>query len=604
MFIRSFLLLWCLAELLSGCQSGSGRLWGSASNPPPDARAQALIQSGNLEGAMHRYEWLAESGADRDHWRLEAADTALRAGDPGYARRVVQTLDRRSLAPQDQNRLILIESRLDLNEGDARKALNRLDILKESSLTEADLRNDRVLRASAFNQLGDMKRSAQERMALGPLLTRPEERASNDQRIYEALSQLKPQDLGAKSGDSDEMRGWLSLTEILVNTPRAQLRQAILSWEDQYPKHPVSRAFLQEKMGKTSKETPTKPSEVPTPTLHDPYIGVLLPLEGPYAQATSAIRVGLEAAHVSDTDSRKPALQFIDTARGGLEARVREAREGGAVGLIGPLVKEDLGQILAIRDPGIRILALNQLDAVPPPSVIEFGLTPEAELDLLAAEVRAHGIRSVALLIPESAFGQRLGQHFDRIWRQQGGFILGQVAFTSRSEGLLEAVRQLPAMVEESAVVLIADPEDARRIAPHLSSLGEIPVYAASKIYDGRSHSPANAVLNGIHFCDMPFLVTPEQGGSLSGEALSPKAPEGVPDAARLVAFGVDAYRLFKATSGPVTLDQPLEGATGLLHLGASRKVLRQTTCARFDQGTPRAEALAPLPLEGPRGQP
>ena len=558
-----------------------------------------MIQSGNFQGAISRYEWLAESGANRDHWRLEAADTALRAGDAGYARRVAQTLNARDLIKIDQDRLILIESRLDLNEGNAQSALSRLDRLKESTLTEADLRNDHVLRASAFNQLGEMKRSAKERMALTSLITRPEERVTNDARIFETLSQLQSEDLNPSQSDDLEMRSWLALTRLLEETPREKRREAVRNWQDQFPKNSVSAAFLDDQMGKN----PTFPSDRtqsqgPGKTLkEDAFIGVLLPMQGAYARAGVAIRVGLEAAFAADSEPNKVPLKFIDTSGGGIVQAALEAKKGGAVGLIGPLVKEDLSKILSLKDLRIHAVALNALEGTPPPEIIEFALTPEAELDQLSAEILAQDIRSAALVLPDTPFGQRLGQYFDTVWRKQGGTTLGQATFVPRSEGLGEVVRHLPALREDSALVIIADPEDARAIAPHLPSLGDIRVFAPGKIYDGRNDLPANGVLNAIRFCDMPFLLSPDQDGPLSSRALLQKVPADIPDAARLIAFGLDAYPLFKASLKDPLLSAPISGATGVLFLGENRKVLRQLSCARFDRSTPVLEGLAPLPL-------
>ena len=92
----------------------------------------------------------------------------------------------------------------------------------------------------------------------------------------------------------------------------------------------------------------------------------------------------------------------------------------------------------------------------------------------------------------------------------------------------------------------------------------------------------------------MPFLLSPDTGGGLSAQNLMSKAPSDTPDAGRLIALGLDAYRLFIETRGHANPGFRLEGATGVLRIGQDQKVLRQLTCARFDKALPIVQGLAP----------
>jgi outer membrane PBP1 activator LpoA protein len=75
-----------------------------------------------------------------------------------------------------------------------------------------------------------------------------------------------------------------------------------------------------------------------------------------------------------------------------------------------------------------------------------------------------------------------------------------------------------------------------------------------------------------------------------------PKVPGDIPEGARLVALGLDAYRLLSETRGTVKPDYSLEGATGVLRVGTNQTVTRQLTCARFDKSLPIIQGLAPKP--------
>ncbi len=557
----------------------------------------ALIQSGDLQGAIQRYEQLVRYGKNPDHWRLEAADTALRAGDTTYARRAAGTLDPKELSPSDHDRLLLLESRLDLNEGDARSAIRHLNSLTDSSLSDTDQRNFRLLRASAFNQLGEMKASARERITLGKLLTKPEDLSRNDEAIYEALSRIPGQQLDAGPRDDQDLAGWLALTRILRSTPKAERKNALNVWRDRFPQLTVSPSFFTQHLGSGPKpETSNPASAVSSPERlkPGPFIGVLLPLEGNYAKASDAIRLGLEAAFEVDQQQGKARLEFIDTSKANWAQRISDLQNTGVVGFIGPLVKDDLSQILNLKDLRVPVIALNQVPGNSLPGLIQFSLTPETDIEQLAAEIWSEGSRAAVVLIPETPFGQRLGQHFDRVWRQKGGALLGQVSFSPRGEHLGEISRDLPAMPKDGVILMIADPEDARAITPHLLTATQVPIWAPAKVYDGRADAPGNAALHNVGFCDMPFLLAPESGGPLSAQTLIAKAPPDTPDAGRLIAFGLDAYRLFTETRGQVKPGFRLEGATGVLRIGQDQKVLRQLTCARFDKALPIVQGLAP----------
>lgn len=561
-----------------------------SSTPAGDPEALALIQAGDLKGALARYERLAKGSSQVDHWRLEAADTALRAGDGGYARKAAGTIDPKELSTSDRDRLMLLESRLDLNEGDARSALSHLNSLTDSSLTEADRRNYRLLRSSALNQLGDMKGAARERVALGALLIKPQDVTRNDEAIFESLSRLPAAELKLAPKDDPDFIGWLALTQLIESTPKADRRKALLAWREAYPNHPVSSDFLNKHLGKKANDAVT------TAGRQGPFIGVLLPLNGTYAKAAEAIRIGIDAAYQADDRETKPRLEYIDSTQGRIGAKVTELQNNGAIGFIGPLVKDELTEVLSLSDLHVPVVALNQVSGTVSGPVIELGLTPEPEMDQVAGEIWAEGLRAVAILIPETPFGQRLGQHFDATWRRLGGSVIGQVSFTPHGERLGELGRELPAMPKDGAVVLIADPDDARAILPNLSVATEVPVWAPGKAYDGRAELPANASLHHLNFCDMPFILAPESGGPLSAQTLVPKVPVDTPDGSRLVALGLDGYRLF---ANAKTLQKPgesLEGATGVLRIGTDRKVTRQLTCARFDKALPIIQGLAPKP--------
>jgi len=69
-----------LGSTLAAC-SGTMPRWTGVGTPESttDPQAEALLRSGNYEGAMQRYEWLARTASSPDAYWVRAADAALRA---------------------------------------------------------------------------------------------------------------------------------------------------------------------------------------------------------------------------------------------------------------------------------------------------------------------------------------------------------------------------------------------------------------------------------------------------------------------------------------------------------------------------------------------
>lgn len=231
-----------LLLVLAGC-AGQLPRWGGG--PEPDPQAESLFRAGDYEGAMHRYRHLAQTTRDHDYYLLRAADAALRAGDGRTAQQLADAVDPRELEKFDRNQYLLLQSRLDLNAGRARDAMAKLNILAGERLEGGQEVHYRTLRASAYNQLGDMLASARERVELGRLLSDPEAIRKNNEAIYDALDRLPDQALTERlAPESDTLSGWMDLTHVLKTTPPGGLSTALNEWRTRYPGHPADGGFL------------------------------------------------------------------------------------------------------------------------------------------------------------------------------------------------------------------------------------------------------------------------------------------------------------------------------------------------------------------------
>ena len=148
---------------------------------------------------------------------------------------------------------------------------------------------------------------------------------------------------------------------------------------------------------------------------------------------------------------------------------------------------------------------------------------------------------------------------------------------------------------DADAILLTALPDAARLIKPMLDYhfAADMPVYATSHLYPGHADATRDVDLNGISFCDLPWILEPPSAAHLQ---LSSAGKETLSRFGRLYALGVDAINVYpwleQLQNAPGSF---LQGETGALSIDANRRVQRQLSCTRFIDGVP-----APLPPSRP----
>jgi outer membrane PBP1 activator LpoA protein len=614
-----------------------------------------LFRAGDYEGAMRRYRYLAQTPRDADYYLLRAADAALRAGDGESAQQLANMVNQRELEPADRNKYLLLQTQLDLNAGRAREAMAKLDRLAGAPLSPGQEAHYHTLRASAYNQLGDMLASARERVEYGRTLSQTVAIEKNNEAIYDALSRLPDSVLAQQQPPwPDVLGGWIALTRIFKGIQSTNLSAALEEWRVRYPDHPANGSFLDKvarehglnvRIAPLGRARPAAPppvesapvepspaaSALPPPT--GPFVGVLLPLSGAYSSAAEAIRSGMVAAYFADPDPSKLQLRFVDSEAGDIDQAYRKLVDEGARAVVGPLIKEQVSALARVGELPVPVLGLNQVaDASNNERLYQnnerlyqFGLSPEQEAEQAAGSAWFDGKQNALLLAPSTPFGQRMVGHFTRYWRSLGGKIATAQKYSHHGQDYSAAVKRLlaaassgslrpPAASDVAAageaapvagppptgdfIFLVADAQDARSILPQIAAEqgGQIPVYSTSHVHTGKPDPQSDQDLNGLIFCDVPWLLEPDQGGPLSAQAMQAQIAKTTPDYVKLIALGLDAYRLvpeldrFKADP-----QYRYPGATGTLTLQAGNKLQRQLECAQFRDGSPQPRGIAPL---------
>lgn len=342
-------------------------------------------------------------------------------------------------------------------------------------------------------------------------------------------------------------------------------------------------------------------------------IAILLPLSGQHTEAAIAIREGFLAAYYANQQNRKPNIRVYDTTRGDVKQIYETAIQEGADFVVGPLSKDDVLQIGRMgRHLSIPVLALNNHPELfqAPPNFVMYSLAPETEAEQIAEHAFEKGYRSASIVVPDNAWGKRTANAFSVRWQHLGGKIIRSV-FADPNQDQAAAVRRLLGIdlsqkrandiknllnekVEFQArrqnvdmIFMAAPPAQARQLKPLFDFYyaEDVPVFATSSIYSGNPNPKNDRDVNGVVFCDMPWLLDANRGAGLR-QMINRDGNEHSDQYSRLFAMGYDAYNL----TGNISVLQGqgyYAGTTGNLHLGNNNQIERNLSWAKMVNGLP-----------------
>ena len=583
---------------------------------PADAPEQTEAQADEARGAgetaraAELYDAAAEAyeeAADRNRVSIAAARTWLDADERDAATTALARVEPDHLDDRGRAHFTLARAQLALARERPDRAASLLDNLAEPPAgEEADYHR---LRATAAAGLDNHLMVVEQRVALEDHLETPSQRDENRNVIWQALGRAPAQQLQAIEPDADTYGGWIRLAQIARShrLDPERLEEAVSAWEEAYPDHPARDRQATELITRFH-ERIRRPE----------HVALLLPLSGDFRDAGRAVRDGILAAYFNDAN-RRPEVTVHDT--GGEAERARaalaEAREAGSDAVIGPLTRDAVRAVADIDDAP-PILALNTLeDGDSHDHLFLFPLSPEAEAQQAARHAHRRGWTSVVVLAPRTDWGERVQQAFQEAFEAGDGTVLQSEAYDADETDFSGPIREVLNLRISSrrhqeltrtfgqtleyqprrrqdvdAVFLAAFPEAGRLLRPQLEyhHAQDVPVLSTSHIYGGTPRPEDDRDLDGLHFVDGPWLVGQSPGipAELKHERLTEKLGDVMARQARLVALGIDAYRIFPYLE--VLEEHPeerLDGLTGGLHLNSERIVERELVTAQFVRGRP-----------------
>lgn len=599
-----------LALTVSACVGGPS----GTTTPAPEllARGEGQLAAKRWAAAADAFLEAAAGVRDpaRTDLRLRAVEALLDGGLIQPAREVLRdTRVANGDAPALRWRMATAQARLALAEGRPQDALTLLEAPDSPPPGAAPgvLRT----RAEAHEALGASLAAAAARSDLDGYLSGAAA-VSNRDALWSLLEGVAGPALEQRLATAGgHFLGWLELARV-ARTPGGASVQGLQAWRGRHPDHPA----LAERYARVEEAALLAGSR-------PQHVALLLPLEGPFAEAGAAVRDGFLAAWYRDPSTTRPRLSLFGDDPATLWDTYEQALGAGADFAVGPLIKDSVGLLRAAgADDKLPIptLALNYAAAepgepLPPAGLYQFGLSPENEAREVALRAWFEGFVTAVAVAPQGDWGDRVIGAFRAEWEQVGGRLAETARYSPDAQSISEAVATLLNVDASSArakalqgflgrklefdpyprsdadfVFLAAFPEAARQIRPQLRfhRAAGLPALATSHVYGGTPDPVTDGDLNGVTFADMPWVLAPQAADPELQTGIEVLWPQRQSRFRRLFALGVDAYRLLphlgRMAAYPTTR---VQGVSGRLGLDPGYRIHRELLWASFEDGRP-----------------
>jgi outer membrane PBP1 activator LpoA protein len=492
-----------------------------------------------------------QTGLEKQTLEIQAAGRLIAEGEWRASLKILSSLT--NLAVDLAQEKMILLAKIDLIRTQAKMAITKLASVRTIiNLPIYYQIQYHELLAKAYRATGNMVEAVNERIKLGALLPNDSAQSNNRRALWLILMTLPNEELNTiavESSGRTELDGWTQLAMIAKSqSTGSKILANLEAWKSQYPNHPGNYIL-------------PSPLENISPYLYDQpkKIALLLPITGRLAGPGNAVREGFMHAYESGSQSAHLDIQIYDTAKASATSLYEKAIAEGANYVVGPLGKTDVAAIAAISHP-VPTLMLNDTEQSVKQNAYQFGLSPANEARQVAVRARKNGHSRTLVIAPSSPWGEEVSTAFKNQWTSMGGHVVDVLSY-SEQEDMAPAIKRLlhaselkrPSRgkkVKETQIkgpmrrqdfdmiFLLAYPSKARQIMPMLRYyfVGGTPVYATSAVYSGSADAQKDRDLEGITFCDMPWVFSHQMGAK--------NWPEQWNSFNRLYALGMDSFEL------------------------------------------------------------
>jgi len=590
--------------------------------------ADALFARGEYPEAAEAFQQEALDAAPQDAagLRVGAADAWLLAGEPDRAEDVLRWVAREDLTAPDRARLDLVLADLALR----RSRPDEAAVLLERARTELQTGLPRSLE-SRFRTLESRLQAQLDRPGSGNLARAAAQveamnayDAAATQELLQTLEDVSSGELAIRAANpraERQLTGWLDLALVIrqnLVVPDG-VADAVTAWKARHPYHVLSESQALDAWLRYRQHF-----DAPRRT------AVLVPGSGRLKSAGEAIRDGLMSAYAARPGGAEVLFFATGDETQSVISGYFNALDAGADQIVGPLRKESVEAMLGLAGLATPVLALNDLPGgfVPPlglaGQIAGLSLSQETEVTAIAAHAAASGYQRAMVLVPESAWGERMALIFqDEFLRDDRQIVTAMryleeendhsalleralridesKARAERLENTLQVTLEYEPVrrTDVDVIFMAANGTQAKLLRPQLRFLdaGDIPIYASGRIYSGEPDPARNEDLDGVRFPTTPWELAHARREEIPGVASLRGGALGA-----LFAVGQDAWnvlpwlRLMRKDPGFV-----FPGRSGDYRMDTTGRLRREPAWAVFADGRPRA---LPPPQAAPQTTP
>lgn len=537
-----------------------------------------------------------QAGNEKKSLEILAAGRYIYDTQWQHGLKILSSLDALPLELANEKQILL--AKIDLLRSQSKSAISALSSVRDlDSMPLFYQVQYHELLATAYRNTKNLLEAINERAKLDKLLPDESSRSNNRRALWLMLTTLPDEDLnaaGAEVHEGSELDGWIQLAIISRSSPKhvEDTLTRLEQWKSRFRNHSGNMII-------PASLSAVEPYLFATPQK----VALLLPITGKLAGPGNAVRDGFMQAYEASQRSRDLVVRVYDTENKSVSSLYEQAIAEGADYVVGPLGKAEVAEIASINHP-VPTLLLNDVAQSVKPNAYQFGLSPISEARQVAVRARKNGHRRALVISPTGLWGEEVTSAFINQWRAGGGEVVDALKYgeqdaiapaikqllhakemkrstkahasTSSSKSQMEARRRQ----DFDMIFLLAYPSKARQIMPMLRYYfaGDVPVYATSAIYSGNANAQKDRDLDGIIFCDMPWVFNHQMGNK--------NWPEQWNSYNRLYALGMDSFVLVNQLNQLLLFPAiGMNDRSGVLYLISNQQIARILAWGTINNG-------------------
>lgn len=555
--------------------------------------------------------------------KLQAAQRLTQRGNKERATQILNQIDTRALPPALAFDITHLRAQAALDEKHSERALEYLsqDRMPSAPMPTPDTLALNQLRADAYQQQEKPLAAARALIESDRLLENPDDIQRNHDAIWQQLLKVPTDQLQSSvqsATNTFDEQGWFELALIQrnsINLESTSGKSDRQEWQQRWKNHPAAQIPPNNLNYRNRIAAPQKIGRV----------GLLLPLSGPLSGPAQTISDGFYAAlyAAQQRGQSVPAVVSLDSQKITTpEALFERAKALNLDLIIGPLNRDYVNRIAAQSKLPVPVLTLNRADKGQS-EPFQLDLSSDQEARMVAEHAWSEGKRRVLTITPDAPWGKHLEQVMKDQFEALGGEVVdsleyeandslsNQIAELLKTNDSIQRARQLRHVLRRSletqehprsdadAILMTALPQDARQIKSMLAYhyAGDIPVYATSHVYTGTPNKVRDVDLDGIQFCDLPWVLLPP---TEVHQALAQSKSNVDSRLGRLYALGADAFTIAPYLQSLSEQDGAfIKGETGTLTINKHNRVIRHLPWALFKNGTPEPLQTTSISRQG-----